>query len=196
MPGVDFVEDRDDVLVGRFERERQENATELSPTRQRLQRPFGLAGIRREEDLRVRAVLARRPRIASWRAPAPPGAVGARTPAVRCRGRISRSRRAASAERRTRGLEHVDLLVQYRGPRRRVDAVPSLTSAQFVQRRQRQLQASHRTLRAIAGGPWRGPRALRAPARRRLRISERREFVHRLARLFERVAQAASRAPS
>ena len=55
--GVHLVEDRDDVLVRRFEREGQQDSAELSPTREGLQRSLGLSGIRREQYPCLRPVV-------------------------------------------------------------------------------------------------------------------------------------------
>ena len=57
-PGVDLVKDRHHVLVRRLEGQGEQDAAQLSPARQGLQRALGLAGVGREEDLDVRAVVA------------------------------------------------------------------------------------------------------------------------------------------
>ena len=56
--GVHLVKDRHDVLVGRFEREGQQHSAQLSPAGEGLERPFGLSGIRREENLRLGTIVA------------------------------------------------------------------------------------------------------------------------------------------
>ena len=55
---VDLVKDRHHVMVNCLEGNREKYSAELPSTRQGRERTLGLAGVRREKDLRVRAVVA------------------------------------------------------------------------------------------------------------------------------------------